>query len=576
MKRKHLAILVLLGMAPATAQNCLKVFLLAGQSNMEGHAYTYTAENSSSIPTLEYLLDTPGYVAILPAADYTFKGSLAASWLSPRTDAWAVQYDSIDGTMRRVEPTPQTDQGAWSTAILPLGPGFGESNAKSSFGPELGMGIHLADVEASPILLVKSNHGGRSLAVDFRPPSAVAARGGSVGIDFTNTVNVFAALLDDLDADLGDDGLLNGYNSATGYEICGFVWLQGWNDALNANMRYEYEENLVDLVHDLRASDPRIPADLPVIVPESADQNAEMNTARANAVATLNTELPGTAVFIENNNLLGNDWSAQGYPFTLDGGSHFNGRAENYLEIGWRVGKAVVDNGYLAASPLWLDAPEVVSTVFNGATLSTNVNIAASGVTIYWDQVDRGATSSGWANSLTLGATAAGPVQAVLGGLSEFTNYVFRFHATSGSPAAEAWSAPGTFQTPWENPPPLLGTPVTTAIFADGATVTCPLSQAPATANIVVWAYDDQGDSDVATWQNAPGGGSASLGPANPGDTLSHTITGLDATTSYTYRFFTTGATGYSWSVARSFPTGVTLDGVITPIEAVAVNSIDA
>ncbi|MCH7227033.1 hypothetical protein [Haloferula sp. A504] len=558
-----------------TAQDTLKVFLLAGQSNMEGHAYTYTAENPSSIPTLEYLVDTPGYLAILPAADYSFKGSLAAGWINPRSDAWAVQYDSDDGTMRRAEPTPQTDQGAWSTAILPFGPGFGNSDAKSSFGPELGMGIYIAELEASPILLVKSNRGGRSLAVDFRPPSAVEARGGNVGPNFTNTVNVFSALLDDLDADLGDNGVLDGYNNATGYEVCGFVWLQGWNDALNANMRLEYEENLVDLVHDIRASDPRIPADLPVIVPESADQNAEMNVARANAVAILNAERPGTAVIFENNNLIGNDWTAQGYPFTLDFGSHFNGRAENYLEVGWRVGKAVVDNGYLDSSPLWLDAPEVLSTAFDGATLETSVNLAADELTIYWDQIDRGATSTGWGNSRSLGAKGAGTVTAVLGDLSEYTDYVFRFHATNASLPAEAWSAPGSFQTPWENPPPLAGVPITTAIFNDGATVTCALSQAPATATAVVWAYDDQGESDVATWQSAPGGGSASLGAANPGDTLSHTINGLDATTSYTYRFYVTGATGYSWSEARSFPTGATLDGVITPIEAVAANFID-
>ena len=42
--------------------------------------------------------------------------------------------------------------------------------------------------------------------------------------------------------------------------------------------------------------------------------------------------------------LLGNN--PDGSPFTNSFGFHFNARAENYLEIGWRTGDAILDSGF--------------------------------------------------------------------------------------------------------------------------------------------------------------------------------------------------------------------------------------
>ena len=36
----------------------------------------------------------------------------------------------------------------------------------------------------------------------------------------------------------------------------------------------------------------------------------------------------------------------QGNPFSDINGSHFHSRPENYLEIGYRIGDALVDNGF--------------------------------------------------------------------------------------------------------------------------------------------------------------------------------------------------------------------------------------
>ena len=334
---------VVLAAGHAEGDESLKIYLLAGQSNMVGHGYShYEGGNHYNIPSLEFLVNTPAYLAKLPASTYTFKGSLSADWLGQRTDAWGVHYKSSNRALQQVEPTPTTQSGAWSTSIMPLSPGFGGNNALSTFGPELAMGIRLARNLASPVFLFKSATGGTTLAEDWRPPNAVAARGGTVGVHYANTIDLFRSFLDGLDDDLARDGRLVRYNNAPGYEVAAFVWFQGWNEKFN-NGEGEYAQNIVDLVHDVRASDPRMPDDLGVIIPESSDQHEGLNAKRISAVATLNAEHPGSAVFFENNDMIGNNW---GYGFSGSWGYHFNAKAENYLEIGWRTAGAAIEYGF--------------------------------------------------------------------------------------------------------------------------------------------------------------------------------------------------------------------------------------
>lgn len=117
-----LAILGAFSFSCAQAQtNTLKVFLLAGQSNCEGHAYAYPDIPATwNVPTIDYLVNTPGSLAILPAGDYTFKDHLHAGWLTARTDAWAVQFDSLTGAMRQAEPTPSPALRSRLVGLRPL------------------------------------------------------------------------------------------------------------------------------------------------------------------------------------------------------------------------------------------------------------------------------------------------------------------------------------------------------------------------------------------------------------------------------------------------------------------------
>ena len=116
----------------------VKVFILAGQSNMEGHGGVKTLDRLGEHPTHGYLLKK------IKKDD----GSFAV-----RDDVF-VSYQKADEKIKR-----------------PLSVGMGAWGA-DWFGPELMFGIEMGDYFKEPVLLIKTAWGGQSLAVDFRPPSA--------------------------------------------------------------------------------------------------------------------------------------------------------------------------------------------------------------------------------------------------------------------------------------------------------------------------------------------------------------------------------------------------------------------
>jgi len=129
----------------------LKVFILAGQSNMQGHG-EITKEGRQG--TLEYMVDndTDGTYSHLTDGD--------GNW-SVRNDVW-VYYERDDTT----------------TINSGLTAGFGAKS--TTIGPELQFGHVMGDFHNEPVLIIKTAWGGKSLAVDFRPPSL-----GDVNLEIT-------------------------------------------------------------------------------------------------------------------------------------------------------------------------------------------------------------------------------------------------------------------------------------------------------------------------------------------------------------------------------------------------------
>jgi hypothetical protein len=222
------------------------------------------------------------------------------------------------------------------------------------------------------------------------------------------------------------------------------------------------------------------------------------------------------------------------------------------------------------ASPLALGPVNVTRTDYNEADVGCSINLDADEVTIYWGTSDPGETTTGWSGTpIPLGAKTAGLVTATLTGLSEDTTYFCRYHASITSPAADAWSPPGTFTTPVQIPPPRLGDPATTATRDDGADVECQVLDAGATSTWVVWDTSDQG-----TPTHPPGSWAHSmeLGAANQDDLLSATITNADGDTTYVFRFFAANDSGPAWSTLGSFDTGL---GNETAPTGLAVDLVD-
>lgn len=113
---------------------------------------------------------------------------------------------------------------------LTVGTGF--AAPPDRFGPELGFGWTMGDLMADEsIVLIKAAYGGRTLAVDFRPPASGEATYKGVhpvhyGWEYRQMITDFNAGLDALPE------FYPGYDEEAGYELAGFVWFQGWNDML--------------------------------------------------------------------------------------------------------------------------------------------------------------------------------------------------------------------------------------------------------------------------------------------------------------------------------------------------------
>jgi hypothetical protein len=248
----------------------MKVFVLAGQSNMEGHA-----------------------VVDLAGKDYNEgRGTLARLAADPATRATYAHLVDADGTWRvRDDAWVRYQPEGAPVRTGALGLGFTRYLDRHHFGPELQFGHVMADALEEDVLLVKTAWGGKSLYVDFRPPSA----GGTTGPYYRRMVEEVRTALAQAATEFPEA-------AARGVELAGFVWYQGWNDGCDPkNAVPQYEENLVHLINDVRR-DLGAPA-LPVVVGELTgpwvDAPGEWGALRrAQAAAAARDEFRGTVAFV--------------------------------------------------------------------------------------------------------------------------------------------------------------------------------------------------------------------------------------------------------------------------------------
>ncbi|MBS0198178.1 MAG: hypothetical protein JSR77_15600 [Planctomycetes bacterium] len=296
--------------ANAAEPRPLKVFILAGQSNMQGQAVVDLAgkDYNDGRGTLESLMKDP-------AKQLLFKN------LKDERGHWRVR----DDVWVRYQPEDRPLQTG------PLTLGFTPYGDQHHLGPELQFGHVIGDALDNPVLLIKTAWGGKSLYVDFRPPSA----GGATGPYYTLMIRQVHEALANVKKEFPQA-------AAAGEEIAGFVWYQGWNDGCDPKHAVpEYESNLVNLIKDVR-KDLGVP-NLPVVIGELTGPwvkaPAEWDQLRkAQAAAAARPEFAGNVLFVPTHDFVRKpeDSPNPGH------GHHEFGNAETYFLVGDALGKGML------------------------------------------------------------------------------------------------------------------------------------------------------------------------------------------------------------------------------------------
>jgi alpha-galactosidase len=261
----------------AAARGPVKVFILSGQSNMQGKAAAYT---------LDAVINDP------KTSDRFKHLKKDGEWVK-RDDVWVTFLDS-------------GNRGGFPTHG-PLTIGYGSEKTTRDadnkkipvpgVGPELGIGHVLGDHFDEQVLLIKAAWGGRAVKYTFRPPSAIPGddaikaqvaeieekrqqklksyeerkkAGKKVkpvgpertfeehkegyGSDYRKVLSETGKVLDNMKTYFPD------YDPEQGYEIAGFIWFQGWNDAIGEG-NPDYVEQMAHFIRDMRRDlkAPRMP-----------------------------------------------------------------------------------------------------------------------------------------------------------------------------------------------------------------------------------------------------------------------------------------------------------------------------
>ena len=279
----------------------LKIFILAGQSNMEGHAkietFDYIGDDPATVPLLKRMRGADGKPAV---CDHV--------WISYLTGSGK---DNGEGMGK-------------------LTAGFGSRRNPAEdggkIGPEFTFGLTMDAALDEPVLIIKTAWGGKSLHTDFRPPSAgpyvptaeelkkwegkpekqkeVTA---ATGIYYRLMVEHVKRVTKDIKR------VCPAYDEKQGYEIAGFVWLQGFND-LVASDTYapkpggkvrdytKYGEWLADFIRDVRKdfAAPKMPFVIGVLGVDGLNASDNTNAFReAMAAPALLPEFAGNVMAVQ-------------------------------------------------------------------------------------------------------------------------------------------------------------------------------------------------------------------------------------------------------------------------------------
>ena len=241
-------LLSLISLSLFSGDKPLKIFILAGQSNMQGHADVRTIEHVGMDPKTK-----PLFEAMTDGKGNTI--TCEKVWIS-----------SVGNDQSGEEHSGK------------LTAGYGAMGRGKKIGPEYTFGIYMQKLLNEPILIIKTAWGGKSLNTDFRSPGSGQYKYNQTQLEqFKNqgkdvaklsseraaaSGKYYKMMVDHINHVLSDiKRVYPDYNAKVGHEIAGFVWFQGWNDMVDRGTypnRHlpdgyaEYSKLLAQFIRDVR------------------------------------------------------------------------------------------------------------------------------------------------------------------------------------------------------------------------------------------------------------------------------------------------------------------------------------
>jgi alpha-galactosidase len=281
----------------------LRVFILAGQSNMEGHAkietFDHIGDDPATAPLLRQMRGNDGQPSVCDGA-----------WISYYTGSGDRSGEGFGKVTAGYGSRRQPDQDG------------------GKIGPEFTFGLAMDAAFDEPVLLIKTAWGGKSLHTDFRSPSAgpfvfqetQLANFQKQGKDIQailvdkekNTGHYYRLMIQHVRRVLTDiRRVCSAYDEKQGYEISGFIWLQGWNDLVDSGVYpnrlkpggYDaYSDALGHFIRDVRRdlNVPKLPFVIGVLGVGGAKANPQtIEFRKAMAAPAALPEFRGNVVAVE-------------------------------------------------------------------------------------------------------------------------------------------------------------------------------------------------------------------------------------------------------------------------------------
>ena len=378
------AALIFSNATPMFAGEPLKIFILAGQSNMVGHARAHTiatlyqSDNPRDQKLIQLVFDKNGKLSQKTLEEQLDRGrnldeltggisndKLKAMKAGPAKTALEAKVkklkDEHEAYKEKTSSACMVSDRVYINSIADgnkrsgkLGVGYGGDGKK--IGPEYGFGLSIANKVDGPILLIKTSWGGKSLNYNFRPPSAGAyelnekeksgdkadAIKKNASLNYRMMNEAIHKVLDNL-ADNHPD-----YDADAGYEIAGFVWFQGYNDQFSPEFRDNYKANMISFIKDIRKEykTPQMPFVIGVLgTGMTAEKVAENQVSLAQREAAKAPEFKDNVVSVESyteyslfsNKIFQKGWPAHYHEWDTVGSDrpyHYLGSGAFFVRLG--------------------------------------------------------------------------------------------------------------------------------------------------------------------------------------------------------------------------------------------------